>query len=42
MYSIKIALTMQYRGNNIKNANLDPCEISNFIIFYHNVYCSGL
>ena len=31
MYNVKISLTMPYRASNIKNANLNPREIANFL-----------
>ena len=30
MYSMKITSTNQFRGNTMKNANLNPCEMVNF------------
>ena len=33
MYNMKIYFTMPYRANNIKTANLNPCEIAYFLKF---------
>ena len=30
MYSLKITFTIQFRGNTMKNANLNPREMVNF------------